>query len=167
MKKGERIAEMEGSGSTASESEQAVEALRHFVTLVINQDHVAQGWLKFLITLQAGLVAGISYLFSIATGRPPWFVNLSAVGIPLIGILTTIALTLVTLQERKWQCWYAHQANSLPGATTLIFPVDYGCTGDIAEQHLDYISRVVILLAITLIMFWTIILWIGLRHLWL
>ena len=140
------------------------ETLEQLVALVINQDHVAQGWLKFLITLQAALFAATSYIFAYSRQDQQWFKQIAGLLIPIIGITTCIPLTLITLRERKWQCWYVQKANALPSKIPQIFPPDYGRGGNVGEQHLDYISKVVICFSGTIVVFWILFLITSLAH---
>lgn len=67
-------------------------------------------------------------------------------------------LTLVTIQERKWQCWYVHRANTLSNQIPNIFPEQYGGLGTVERQKLDYMSKMVIILASVLTGLWALLL---------
>ncbi len=143
---------MKEENERGQQPEYIKEALEHLVALIINQDHVAQGWLKFLITLQAALVAAISYLFAFAKQQS--FIMITEMLIPIIGIATCIPLTLIVLRERKWQCWYVKRVNALPANIPPIFPKKYGCEGGVDRQHLDYISKIMLWFSSAIIIFW-------------
>lgn len=137
-------------------------AIKQLVSLVINQDNVTQGWVKFIITIETALIVVFYYLivFSMKSDVPNirWLLNLSLLALPLIGIVTAVALTLIIVRERKWQAWYSKRAGELPAVIFPIMPEPDKAKQIIREMSVGYISRIVVGLTSVIVLFWIIIL---------
>ena len=137
-------------------------ALEQLVALIINQDHVAQGFLKFLISLQGGLAIALSYFFTLplrapeAAGAQPRIL-LAIVLIAFFGAASTIALTAMVIHERKWQAWYIQCANKLGNEVPKLFPAENLGSRDIHSQKIDPIGRVICLMSGAMVIFWIVI----------
>lgn len=132
------------------------------VDLVINQDHVAQGWLKFEMTLQAGLIVSLSYLLSLSSAE-----NLRNFGclIPAIGVISTIFLTVVCIHERKWQAFYMHRYHEVIGNPTLgCFPKDSYTSNAISRQKIDRIGWSIIALNAAITIVWLYVMYYVFNH---
>ena len=132
------------------------------VNLVINQDHVAQNWIKFLVTVQAGLAFVFAFFIKapeVSPGLSVGVARMIMVCVPLMGLLSSISLTLIVVQERKWQAWYISKFNEIPGNNGVVFPANYGKgTTTVFRQPLDAISWNITVLGSLMTLIWVVLL---------
>ena len=136
--------------------------LEQLVALTINQDHVVQGWQKFLITIETALAVAFSSLvvFFNRGGIPSWFLKIFFALLPILGIAAAIVLTVIILIERKWQKWYVQQTQALPPYIPRIFPEmpeDWTPAKSVRELPMDRISKLVLCLTIGIVIFWGVV----------
>ena|SRR6266571_4293134 len=145
-----------------SNDENATDWAAHLVELIINQDEIAQGWIKFLITIEAGLAVGLGFVLKIGGEKPglleqrfaPWAMGL----IPFFGIAAALILCSIILRERKCQAAYVKKFRQLqgvepPGTLTELFPTNQ----DINDQGIGFISSRVIALTVAIAIGWVIV----------
>lgn len=138
-------------------------ALEQLVALIINQDHVAQGFLKFLMSLQGGLAIALSYFLTLPLRTQPNVpgaesrIFLAVILIASFGIVSTVALTAMVIHERKWQGWYIQCANDLGAEIPQIFPSENLGSRSIHSQRVDPIGRTICLMSAALAFLWILI----------
>ncbi len=128
-----------------SNGENSTDWAAHLVDLIINQDQVAQGWVKFLISIEAALAVGLGFVLKIGAEKPglleqrfaPWAMSL----IPFFGVVAAIVLCMIIVRERKCQAAYVQKFRQLqgietPGKLGELFPTNQ----DINAQGLGFIS---------------------------
>jgi hypothetical protein len=126
---------------------------RFLVDLIINQDHVAQNWIKFFVTIEAGLA--VAFAFAFGQLLPAWFQRLAILLIPIMAIALAISLTLIVVRERQWQNLYIKKFNDLPGHSGLVFPVEADELGsEVGKPSYGTISWTVMFLAGVIISAW-------------
>jgi hypothetical protein len=135
------------------------ETPKFLIDLIINQDQVTQKWVEFLIAIQAGLVVVLGYLLRSSETRTQGQSSLPHAAfylIPAIGILTTIAISLIIIRERQWTAWYVDRFNKLPGCKDDVFPTQ---SGQVGSKYLR-LSSIVGGLAIVISLGWVVtIIW--------
>lgn len=143
-------------------------AMKQLVSLVINQDNVTQGWVKFIITIETALIVAFYYLVDLFSKRSVYhlgWIEYALLSIlPLLGLVTAIALTSIIVRERKWQAWYARRASKLP---TVVFKKirDKDAKRILRSIPKGYISCWIIGLAWAIGIFWVIVCILGLYKL--
>lgn len=145
-----------------SNGENATDWAAHLVGLIINQDEVAQGWIKFLVTIEAALVVGLGLVLKIGGEKPglleQWFAPWAMGLIPFFGIVVAFILCSIILRERKSQAAYVKKFRQLqgvetPGTLGELFPTDQ----DIKDQRIGFISSRVIALTAVVAIGWVIV----------
>src|SRR5712664_2745878 len=134
-------------GNEMSNSEISTDSGAHLIALVINQDQVIQGWVKFLITIESALAVGLGFILKIGMERAefkqftPWAIVL----IPAFGILASIVLCIIIVRERKWTAWYVQQFNE-PSGQRQVFPGKKGepNKNEVANLELSFVSWAII-----------------------
>jgi len=144
--------------TTENHSQTPLDLARYLVDLNMNQDQVAQKWLEFLITIEAGLAVASAFLLRPGEGNtarslPPGALVLVAA----FGIIVAIALTWIVVRERKWQGLYAGLFNEIPGCHGKVFPVERGNIGPVGNQPLDRISQIIIGLGAFIVASWIVV----------
>lgn len=93
-------------------------ALRaELVKLTIHQATIFSNWVKFAITVQGGLAAGLGFVLSnVNTYRVLGFV------IAIFGLVTALLLIAILRRHAKWNVWYLRRCNSLSANCTKLFP---------------------------------------------
>ncbi|HEY5046587.1 MAG TPA: hypothetical protein VII49_01030 [Rhizomicrobium sp.] len=116
---------------------------KHLIDLIINQDHVAQNWIKFLLTIQSALSIAYWFLAKTAAGacQPLSGYELIALGllIPFLACTACLTITKITVHERRWQAWYVERFKELRKTPHFVFPIEIGA---IAKIPKGYISKV-------------------------
>jgi hypothetical protein len=133
---------------------EASDEVKHLVDLIINQDHVAQGWLKFQVTVQTGLMLALSYMLkdgNILT-RYPFFIFI----ISSFGIIITIFLTSICIHERKWQSFYVSRYNQFK-KTEQIFLFPQSNERGINDQKIGRLGWKIIYLNMFICLSWIVI----------
>jgi hypothetical protein len=136
----------------------------NLVDLIINQDEIAQGWIKHLISIEAALAVGLGFVLKIGGEHPgilearflPWALSL----IPMFGIAAAAILCIIIVRERKSQAAYIVKFNALIGGTPQpagdsfsIFPKN----SEIKSMRFGYISRRIMLFVVLVGIFWAIV----------
>jgi hypothetical protein len=136
-------------------------AIEQLVALVMNQDHVAQGFLKFLVSLQGGLAVAFSYFLTLPSRVQPGAaagvqsrIFLAVLLIAGFGVISTIALTAIVIHERKWQGWYIQCAHELGAGIPRLFPPENLVSRSIHSQKIDPIGRVICFMSGAVVAFW-------------
>jgi hypothetical protein len=139
------------------------ELSKMLVDLVMNQDHVAQNWIKFLITIEAGLA--IAFAFAFGRVLPNWFQTLAILVIPVMGGALAISLAFIVVRERQWQNHYINRFNILPGLSGVVFPTRADELGsDVGKTGLGAISWSVIFLVAVITLAWFFALVVAWKH---
>ena len=95
-------------------------ALRtQLVQLIINQGTIFSNWIKFAITVQGALAAGLGFALSDAKYRVFGLI------IALLGIVTSLGFAAILVRQAQWLMWFAQRWNSL-AMTSEIFPTRPG-----------------------------------------
>ena len=71
---------------------------------------------------------------------PQWFVMLSALVIPVFGILTSDIITKIIVRERAWQAWYAESYNELGENAGKVFPINKRARRQPNDQQPGYMA---------------------------
>jgi len=132
----------------------------HLVSLITNQDHVTQGWIKFLITIEAGLAVALAFILKPGNDStfPDWFTRSVSIIIPALGILAAFILTDIIIRERKWQTWYVQKYKALPNDFPEVFPGEKGQDVSVDKQPWGYISKRIFWFTVIIILGWLVIL---------
>ena len=110
-------ASCEGSHSM---DDNALSALRtQLVRLIINQGTIFSNWIKFAITVQGALAAGLGFALSDAKYRVFGLI------MALLGIGTALGFAAILVRQAQWLMWFAQRWNSL-ATTSEIFPTRPG-----------------------------------------
>jgi hypothetical protein len=108
-------------------------ALREqLVKLIIHQETVFSNWVKFIITIQVGLAAGLGFVL----GDLPHRRELGYV-IAVSGIATAVLFAKILVRHNQWSVWYINRCKSLTAASQ-IFPIK---EGEIERQPLGPVVR--------------------------
>jgi len=95
-------------------------ALRgQLVQLIINQGTIFSNWIKFAITVQGSLAAGLGFALSDAKYQVFGLI------IALLGIVTALGFAAILVRQAQWLMWFAQRWNSL-ATTSEIFPTRPG-----------------------------------------
>src|SRR5215510_4973591 len=95
-------------------------ALRgQLVQLIINQGTIFSNWIKFAITVQGSLAAGLGFALSDAKYQVFGLI------IALLGIVTALGFAAILVRQAQWLMWFAQRRNSL-ATTSEIFPTRPG-----------------------------------------
>jgi hypothetical protein len=95
-------------------------ALRtQLVRLIINQGTIFSNWIKFAITVQGALAAGLGFALSDAKYRVFGLI------MALLGIGTALGFAAILVRQAQWLMWFAQRWNSL-ATTSEIFPTRPG-----------------------------------------
>jgi hypothetical protein len=95
-------------------------ALRaQLVQLIINQGTIFSNWIKFAITVQGALAAGLGFALSAAKYRVFGLI------MALLGIGTALGFAAILVRQAQWLMWFAQRWNSLD-TTSEIFPTRPG-----------------------------------------
>jgi hypothetical protein len=130
------------------------EVSKMLVDLVMNQDHVAQNWIKFLITIEAGLA--IAFAFAFGRVLPNWFQTLAILVIPVMGSALAISLTFIVVRERQWQNHYINKFNAVAGLSGVVFPTKADDLGsEVGKTGFGAISWSVIFLVAVITLAWS------------
>ncbi len=135
----------------------------HLIDLIIHQDLVAQNFLKFLLTAEAGLVVAFAFFLRPetrpnGTQAPPNLYPIAIWLIPIMGIIIAVALMWVILSERKWQSWYVNKFNELPGCSGRIFPKNHPVDSPVTKMPLGTVEKAVIVLGTSTGVGWIVLL---------
>jgi hypothetical protein len=110
-------ASCEGSHSM---DDNTLSALRtQLVRLIINQGTIFSNWIKFAITVQGALAAGLGFALSDAKYRVFGLI------MALLGIGTALGFAAILVRQAQWLMWFAQRWNSL-ATTSEIFPTRPG-----------------------------------------
>jgi hypothetical protein len=82
--------------------------------MVREQDTLIQNWTKFYLSIQAGLAVALYYLMSRDSSSALELRIVGNLAIPLLGVVTTIAVTNIIVREHFWQGRYVAQIRKLP-----------------------------------------------------
>jgi hypothetical protein len=114
----ENCSEREHSALDDTEHLSALRA--ELVKLIINQERIFSNWVKFAITVQGGLAAGLAFVLSdVAKYRVLGFI------IAIFGVLTAVLFAAILVRHTQWSVWYLRRWNNL-AATSEIFPARKG-----------------------------------------
>src|SRR5262245_35898205 len=95
-------------------------ALRtQLVQLIINQGTIFSNWIKFVITVQGALAAGLGFALSDAKYRVFGLI------MALLGIVTSLGFAAILVRQAQWLMWFAQRWDSL-ATTSEIFPARPG-----------------------------------------
>ena len=89
------------------------------VQLIINQGTIFSNWIKFAITVQGALAAGLGFALSDAKYRVFGLI------MALLGIGTALGFAAILVRQAQWLMWFAQRWNSL-ATTSEIFPTRPG-----------------------------------------
>src|SRR5262249_51604241 len=87
--------------------------------LIINQGTIFSNWIKFAITVQGSLAAGLGFALSDAKYQVFGLI------IALLGIVTALGFAAILVRQAQWLTWFAQRWNSL-AMTSEIFPTRPG-----------------------------------------
>jgi hypothetical protein len=97
-------------------------ALRaELVKLIIHQETIFSNWVRFVITVQGGLIAGLAFVLSKV---PDYRVVLGFI-IAFFGFLTALLFAIILCRHAQWSVWYVRRGSSL-ATTPEIFPTPKG-----------------------------------------
>src|SRR5712671_3165508 len=98
-------------------AENDLSALRgQLVQMIVQQGAILANWLKFAITVQGGLVAGLGFVLSdVETYR------ILGVIVAIFGALTAYLFAKILCRQSQWGGWYIERCNTLT-PTSKIFP---------------------------------------------
>jgi hypothetical protein len=95
-------------------------ALRaELVKLIIHQETIFSNWVRFVITVQGGLIAGLAFVLSTMLDYP---VVLRFI-IAGFGFLTALLFAIILFRHAQWSVWYVRKGSSLAPE---IFPTPKG-----------------------------------------
>jgi len=137
---------------------------QYLVDLVINQDHIAQNFLKFMLTVESALVVAFAFFLRLGPGQISGqelshLRSLAIWLIPVMGIIVAITLTVIIIYERKFQSLYVDKFNRLPGHCDHVFPKDHPYKSPANKMHLGRVDIAVIVLGILTVLAWGFFLW--------
>jgi hypothetical protein len=100
-------------------------ALRaELVKLVIHQETVFANWIRFAITVQGGLIAGLAFVLRETNYRVLGFL------VAGFGFLTALLFARILHRHAQWLVWYVRTSTSL-APTSKIFPTRKGEVGEL------------------------------------
>lgn len=139
------------------------ECATHLVNLIINQDHVAQNFLKFMLSAEIALVVAFSFFIRPVMQPDGTVVSMSLAStamwlIPAMGVIVAILLTLIVLYEKRWQFWYVLKFNELPQRCERIFPLN-PVKSPASKMLLDIVDKAIRVLGLVIIIGWLITLY--------
>jgi len=145
-------------------NENKIAGLEQLVSLIINQDHVANGWLKFLLTIESALVISFAYLVNFLADKDIGFhillYCLIIAILPAFGIISIRLLNKIIIRELNWQKFWVDGIRALDSDFPRIyssFREDEKRTESVGESPQGYISKVVNKFSISIIFFWFVI----------
>jgi hypothetical protein len=129
-------------------SEAELSALREqVVQLTINQSTIYSNWIKFAITVQAGLAAGLGFVLKDAKYA------VFGLMIAFFGIATAILFAAILRRHAQWSVWYVERWKCL-ATTSEIFPTR---PGEIAGQKLGPVAWSVVGFLLLVALAWIVI----------
>lgn len=121
------------------------------VKLIIDQGHVYQGWVKFLILIESGLFMSLGFILKIQeTVIPIQVLHICFLAIPIFGIFVVWVLRAIIFREKRWQNYYVSQF-------AVLNPDVFPKKDVIKEQKIGYISRIIKIITRFLVIGWVII----------
>ena len=141
-----------GRGQVADTSDHA----KHLIQLVVNQDQVTQNWIRFLITVEAGLAVGLGFILQLSDDEQPlqWFAPVVSILIPLLGCAVGVIVCLIVRRERRWASWFVQRFNALPGYAGKVFPTTQA---EVRKQQAGFMSTAVFFLAALIVLAWLLV----------
>jgi hypothetical protein len=85
------------------------------VELVIQQQEIFSNWIKFAITVQGGVAAGMGFVLSDPNNK----YRILGFIIPFFGVLTAVLFAKILWRHAQWSVWYINSCNSLTAASKI------------------------------------------------
>lgn len=100
------------------------------VKLLINQDRVAESWIKLLVAVQAGLIVILGFAIRPASSGEsspdPLFRSAVSVIVPLFGVVFAVFVGRIVAWERKWARWFSRRITDPAMSHEPIYPTKPG-----------------------------------------
>jgi hypothetical protein len=114
--------------------------------LMMEQDRLYQGWIKFMIAAQAGLATGFSFAVA-GDAKPEALIYI----IPLIAVVCTWSFQIIIARQQRWAIWFLRKCDKLTSVRDKIFPTEHG---ELDNLPVGTMSKIVRRLALTVIVAW-------------
>jgi len=123
-----------------------VAALRgQIVQLIIQQGAIHSNWVKFAITVQGGLVAGLGFVLSDVTKY-----RLLGFLVAIFGGATAILFAVILNRHNQWVRWYVRRCNNLAAIPKIVPDIP----GEVRKQGTGVVGW-----AVTIFLFGVAIAW--------
>jgi hypothetical protein len=113
------------------------------------------------MTVQSALAVAMAVVLKLVPSAdgtlPEWFVVLSVIVIPIVGILVSNLITDINVRERAWQAWYVDSYNELPGNAGKVFPADQKTRLSPDQRQPGYMARLFIRFNRAIIAVWVLV----------
>jgi hypothetical protein len=110
-----------GNGDDSRASEHS----EYLVKCILGEHQLSQGWTKFFITIQGGLLAGFAFNMDAShTTSNKWLVLMAFMIMPAFGVISALVLSDVVVRHFQWQAWQIKASNAIPGNRGRVFPDD-------------------------------------------
>jgi hypothetical protein len=145
--------------------------ISQLVQLIISTTNFEATWTRFLLMLQAGLAAALWVVVAYAaehvtpqrpitsqpveSGQRSFFVFVSTL-LPLFGIITCTAITLILIRISRWNAWYIQKTRELSGA--YLFPrprEDHAAATDLEHFPIGRRASTVRAMSVLIVIGWT------------
>jgi hypothetical protein len=123
------------------------------VKLIINQSTIFSNWIRFAITVQGGLIAGLGFVLGDVTKY-----RVLGFMVAGFGLLTALLFARILHRHAQWGVWYIDISTSL-AATSKIFPTQ---PGEIARQKLGPVAWSVTWFLLLVAIAWIVIIFVVL-----
>jgi hypothetical protein len=134
---------------------------KYLIDLIINQDHVAQNWIKFLLGIESALAVA-HWILAKSAAEACAFHGFGLVALsiltPFFGIAAAVTITKIVVHERKWQAWYVNRFVELSQSPDSVFPSKPGL---VRGQPEGYISSVLRNLSAVVVGGWSLAAFVG------
>jgi hypothetical protein len=111
-------ATQEGSINEHSTNDTERSALRaQLVQLITQQGMIFTNWVKFAITVQGGLAAGLGFVLGTSALAE---YRLLGVMIAIFGIAAAVVFARILVRHTQWTEWYVRRCNELDGTRKIL-----------------------------------------------
>ena len=111
------------------------EALPEMMRLVTHHDEIRKEWMRFLITIEGGVVIAIWALITFSKDIPGWLVTLGCSMVGAFGVITAESLLKVIDRIQAWRNYYQRAAGQIAGRLGLeIYPDQEKGTKDVLNR---------------------------------
>jgi hypothetical protein len=147
------MTEPSGSPREGRLSDTELSALRtQLVQLIVQQGTIFSSWVKFAITVQGGLAAGLGAVLLSALAK----YRLLGLIIAFFGVATAALFAKILVRHTQWAAWYVRRGRELAG-TPEIFPREGQIPEQVKWKDLGPVIRPILIFLLIVAIAWAVV----------